>query len=505
MDAVLAHCDTSRKDEVEQLMGRSVTIQMLTANKATVMDKADGWYAVRPRIGEEQISDAKIIILKELIDAERDKTYWEGEVVFNGKKTPFRSDSALISKNTETWLTRVLRKAGLGTPTIQHNWRNQLVLLAKRFSKYTSVEATRRIGPDEAGQIIFPNFSIVGGKFGVTRSFVSDSCLPAANVYEPIRKDSDIRLNQRNKHAEMRPLFVAYASTFVANMLADYYEEKRMPVAAVGGYLSVSRSMAREFADSSGMITHELSRAHPRAVAAIRDNLNLHNYPEFVDTPSTGLLCNYPVINRDHVMIGMTEAEAAAMAVGGNWVMVRVASGADKIVKIPPFGEVLEYLANLQLREFELCDGGSSPCLILSILADISEWYEIHLRIDPEELRSAARKHLYFPGFAGDELLRLFATLCKVGYAAVDHEPFMTYRRVKSRAALVIDDQDHHVYMSRKGLLAALKKAKIALPDVKSATADLAARRMLHEYSGELNGWVVNSKTWEHTTHIGLS
>lgn len=492
-------CPQSLRVRLDNMFGEAQLVDIMTFNGINVANKEEGWFRLH-RHGEECISDARIVIYRELMDPLSVKAFWEGAILFRGSEVRFLDDSDIIARNTEKWMTKRLLRAELGTPTVRPSWRGKLVNMAKFFSRFEILLASRRVGISENGEIAFPGFRIVDGAIDKNNAFLITEDTPAQKLKPPYRKSR----RAETEPSEAWPAYAAIGAAFVANLIAQYLEEPRTPIAVVGGPGSLGREVMKTFADKAGLTTYALEHGHAKVLGGIRSGLDAYGYPSFVDPVREGLLSSYPVSNSDHVFVGVSLLEGAALAVGGNWFFINAPKINTTGSRMPLIDDILLYLVDLQGRDFALPEDVN---LARSVLVDFLVWYEMYLRRPLPRVRKEAFRMLRFPRNAGTALMQLTVQLYRAGEMGIDHVPFIEREgglKLDPKIGVVIDDEQGHVFLSRSGLLHAVRRAKLPMPNLQAATEGLISRELLHRRGADMDGWVVPLISWEGSVAGGL-
>lgn len=493
---ILERCKGQARARLQGLLTETQAVQSILLNGKHILDKPDGWYVSYPSRGEELISDAVVRLVRIKVDPERRQISWEGYVRCGGKEIRFHDDLAHIERDPEAWLKGILSTAGL-TATFNSIWASQLLNMARRFSEPRHEEVSSRLGIHGDGGIVFPRFTIRSGLFEESPS-APPGAYPAASVVPP-------RTRKRGKEdlpSKARAVWLANACAYVANFLQSLNQLPPAPIACAGAQGSAAHAAARAFARGAGMPSLTLDRGNRRmSIDDVRGKFNTLGYPTYLETLAPGLLRGYPALNSDHVCLSTGALEVAALAVGGRWWTIWAPENRPEANPLPPFDDVLLYLADLQTRNYEL---PGEACLPHAVAEDLSAWYARYLGLDAAETLAEVKKVFAGPALPGDAIVGLYCHLHRAGFIEVDHQPFSAAVRAMGirehvKKGIIIDDVQNNVYLSRKELMVAVAKAHLPLPEVGAVSDDLIRRKLLIEKDLPLEGWIVPKDCWDRT------
>jgi hypothetical protein len=492
-DQLMQQCSRREQDTLKDLFETTKPFKTREDGKYRHVDKGDGWYRVHPGGREEKITDARIVVRRELLDSVTVKAFWEGEVIFRGKEVPFVEDVDIMKADVGAWLTRLLIKSGLGTPMVKEQNNEVMMNNAREFSNYDSTFASRQIGIVPSGDIVFPQFLISGGKVNKDNPFLLTSDMPAQNV--KAHNNYPKRFYDGYAYSFLHSIFIALGCAYITNLLAKYTNDSVKPIGIIGERGSTGRDTMKAFAELAGITQYDLTSASSKLLESIRENGDKYGYPCYIDPVRPGLLGDYPPDNSDHLFIGLTALEGTALSVGGNWIFINVTKSELSGAKLPNFAEILIYMTDLQKRDYNLPDEES---LIQSVVKDFTSWYEIAVRQAVPELKADLATLIRRSGRKGDELMRLSVQLFRTGKLSIGHEAIGNAELIAKKYAIVIDDEAEQVFISRPGLLEAVRKAKLPLSSLREANADLSQRKLL--LGGEKqDGWILPKKAWENS------
>jgi hypothetical protein len=251
--------------------------------------------------------------------------------------------------------------------------------------------------------------------------------------------------------------------------------------------MSSVRAAMRAFARDSGMLCHTLFTNRRTESHDILRKLRKQQYPAYIETPADGVLFNWPSAAACWSFITAGEIEANALAISGNWTVITSYTLLDEHEKLPSFDEVLDYIASLQRRGFDIPGDGNLERDVL-------------FNMYPPEIaeRSLALMSMLTPA---EFLLHYYHRLAKNSRIHVNHVAFNPKRgpTIANSSKIVIDDAARLVYLPNLGAHFGATRKNFFVPDVHAAYQDLANREMGSPLPG-LGGWLIDLDTWEKTT-----
>jgi hypothetical protein len=487
---ILDLCPGPSRSRVEELFEAEQSARIIIHGGKNIIERAEGWFHQKGGVGEELLSDARPYLSKEITEKDTGDVRWEGVVMFDRKEVPFSSDLNDVEDDPTKWLRRLLVRAELGTPTVDSTWaKKYMPNLMRQVSAYDKISVSRRIGVRDDGSILFPTFHIIDSQITAARAVLPRTDMPASDLRVPRRESNRFDMELTPAH----PMFVVLASTFIANLLAEFCGEGRTPIAIVGEHGSVARESMRAFTGTVGMNTHALRRGTEKEIDKLRSALDSSGYPVFIDPDREGLIQFWPAGNEDHAYVAVTPLEASALALNGGWVFVNAPGFDMEPAQMPAHDAIFFYLADLQRRGFEV---PREQYFCASILNDFLKWYEVYLRKDMGPVREKAQELMRAASAPGTDLIRLSIQLYRSGRLLLERGQVIGAERV-AKAGILIDEVNDQVFIAREGLIAAIRRAKLPWPDLRPATANLAARKLLHPCGKKLDGWVIPRSVWE--------
>lgn len=489
---VIEVCPTARKARLETLLGELKIQQKAVFNRHNVIEQENGWWISYSASSRELVSDAVIKIHREVCDKSSGKSFWSGHIKFRNKPIPFNDPLEVIEKDVEAWLRRYTIGEGLGTPIIKPTWVNHLLNIARVFSNPQAVLLEGQLGLQANGEFHLPRFKIADGRFIEKKGQLHIDMYPACDVVQPGKV---MPLNQTGPACGV---FAALTAAYMTNQVRRMRGLPPRPVGVVGSSMSTARVVMQKFAQGAGMHTHILLKV--AATAMTRDKINEYDYPCYLEPNEPLKLSSYPPVSSDHTFIACETLEASALAAGGGWLLVH-APGTFTDQILPRFDDVLDYIASLQSRNFEL---KSDQPLATAILEDFCTWFG-NGRGDKDKMLAAGRQALYTPS-AGEALLDLTFGLIQCGRLFMEHEEFVgtlagrDQLKPDKRGKILLDDIENKVLIPRHNLQVALRAQCLPVPDLAIPTADLNRQELLRPGSELGHGWVLEKEYWESRT-----
>jgi len=480
------------RDRVRYSLDDENASRSVTLGGSNILEADASWYIARSNRQRELISDAIVRVEREIIDDDSKDIFWEGFVRFAGEDIPFHENTKRLSPQSAMfdWLMNVTRSAGLGEPVIQPAWAKRLFGLTQRFSAPRKMHGTSRLGVRPDGEILFPKFVIREGKFKKQDTVVRFGELPANGVSAPVKR----RPRDCDASCEERSLFTASAAAFISGLLAPLFGEKPVPVAVAGPLGSLARNMAQHLARVSGMHVAEIDTGKWSSLDAAQQRAGACGYPVLIDTRGSGLIKDWNYKTPGHLVLTCDMAEAAALATAGPWVIIASSNMKLGSCALPPMDDILWYLADLQDRGFSLPHG---PTRVESVLKDLCDWYEGYLRTQDKTRYPNARKIMWCEPTPGAMAVELYCHMYRRQEIAREYAPVMGGLNAGRKRGILVDVESNCVFLPRKALQNAVRKAKLPKPDLVRISEDFSARDVLVAADASLDGWVIAREDWE--------
>lgn len=470
-----------------------------------VIDRKEGYYIVYKYKGEEPICQVGVHVDSELHVRETGQVKWEGHLNFRGRQIPFSADVRLIERKFKDWVNGVLREAGCAEISINPFWIKLVPHIIRRFNSPRVKEVSFKLGVQEDGTIVFPNFIIKDGKRNPSQFETPPSDMGGQGVEWPLQSTSP---RDTTEHLG-RSIYTACVSAFIANWLGVQRLLPYSPVVVTSNIGSHGEAAMRHLARVADMRRRDLSLrdGSKRNFDSVRKELGQYNYPSYLEATRPGLLDRYPVNVADEVFITTSTLEALSLATSGRWWIVKGIQLRHDTTRLPSFDEVLLYLADLQKREFEL---RTRKHLLFSVLEDYCEWHESTFGVNQDKTFEEASQALLVTEHPSDRFIQLFGHLYKHGYLRMDHrglsgDPMtdrQNYRLVGHESAakfpgIIVDDTNGKVFLSRTDLVNILGKLRLPTPDVETVTRDLLSRGDIADLGDPMDGWILPKPVWD--------
>ena len=195
---------------------------------------------------------------------------------------------------------------------------------------------------------------------------------------------------------------------------------------------------------------------------------------------------------------------ATALACGGPWLRIYAPNLRSDNENLPPADDLVNYLIDLQSRQYNLPGGD----LLDSLLEDMAAWYQRYLG-EQEELLPALRAMILPPLLPGDGLIELVCWLHQAGRVDIGHDELSTRIEngtiavrssrgcMNNRDVVMYGTAEQAVYISRSVLSVVMTRDKLPAPDFARITDDLASRNLLVPGYNTPDGWVIKREHWD--------
>jgi hypothetical protein len=202
------------------------------------------------------------------------------------------------------------------------------------------------------------------------------------------------------------------------------------------------------------------------------------NYPVYLRVPPD-ILDKLPYESYSNAFISTDRLTAASLCTQHDGIILRDVALRDTD-EMPPFDDIVWYLADLQKREFQ-SEGGNGLTALLRDMCRfmcryLTQFDQTHAAIGTSQMRVCQK--------AGDSLIELLALLClssKLDAEYLDLQPFLSKLCPPnlSRKAICIDTEKGQVYLPRRAISRACERAGIPRPDMYRAENELSERKLL--------------------------
>ena len=494
-------CSPSEKARVLQLFGEASVGNYITIGNMKIVESDDGWWIMRG--SDRELGCNAIIRLEALVHiVDTGENVYEGTVSFKQEQLKFRVPVATVEKSAANWL-RELMMQHVGALKLSKSIQPHIIEIAKQFHDPQYVRRIGKIGWNQSMQaFVFPNFSIKEGQFDdSTHAMVLDSAadVPAAKVYiaEPREGDWDLMLEDTPEHAAIW----AGMAAFMSNMLSPIVGATPSPVAFVGGYGSVANVIGGHLVEELGMV----SRVPTRPCQPLYDMPEFnkrHDYPVWLDLSAKNRKSAHFIRATDagNFMTHLSEAEAAAAAVGESWTFIHAPTIMPQRSRLPSMRGAVAYLGWLQAAKFVLPPATSlQQCILLSL----SHWALGKLDAVNKAVFLSAAKTLRTIDSDSIErrLMSLIFFMATAQRLKMSHTPF--YEQFKTgaspnlKAHLVIDDEKQKIFVNLAVLRNAIDRAKLPIPDYDAAVRAFASTVSTTGFEAGADGFVINQPYWD--------
>ena len=397
----------------------------------------------------------------------------------------------MIQADPEAWLSSVVRR--YGTVIVSPKFKAKLFMAFQKLAvNMRHVEESSKIGFCPDGKISFPKFTINNGAIVPEKLCVPEH-MPAGEVDVPCPRS-------RRAEDELFPERVAYlalAAAYVSNLMECMYDRKPMPVLVAGQSSSVAHVAMQRLAEVSGMARVNLGTA--AQTDKIRKDFNKYGYPTFVEPAMPGLLSWWPGKNTDHVFLLAETIEATAFNASGNFITVCSPALSRDERSLPPFDDIVLYLADLQKREYSL---PTQLFLVDAVVEDLCAWYGRYLRLDASQLLESIKRVITVGVNPSDAMLELVFRFHSYGDLKLVHQLFVANLKgygvmASVKGSVLIDDEHGQVFIPRGLVVLISHNRRLPALDINRIHADLSRRNLLMETSHPVEGWIVPKAHWE--------
>ena len=468
---VIDECPEKDRDALKQLLEDAVPKgpASVRIRGRTIVVRSDGWYSTGPG-GDSLVTDAVVHLNDEAVDKGVGEVFWHGTITYRNSKVVFSGEPIrVIEKDPMGWLRDKLARVGLGYPRFDRSISKDFTNLVKSFStNWKLIQITDRLGLNKSGDILFPCFSIRNGEIVIEQKQMPSGEAPALEVCPPTRRDV----------AAPEPVTIARASWFAAAAVyvSCLLQKHICPVYVTEGLLP--RSGIAAFIESAGMMSRTYSGWTEEEGKELACLVGRFNYPVHLRV-STASFRKLPYDSYSTAFISTNRLTAASLCTQHDGIILRDAALKDG-EEMPPFDDVLWYLADLQKRGFQFPDGSG----LAGLLRDICQFMGQHLtQFDPAHA-AIATGQMRVCQKAGDSLIELLVLLClsgKLGVEYVNLQPCLEKACPPGlgRKAVCVDTENGVVYLPRAAIGRACDRADVPRPNLYNAEKDLSDRKLL--------------------------
>ncbi len=491
----IAGCEPTLRDRLQYISEHKSFANKIKFESHWVHEKEDGWYLEKQ---DERISNA-VVHIENVLTTLDNRSYYRGSIKFNGQSYPFTEKATTLSRGMLEWAQAYLRdhaKAGLST--FYPSWNKKSIQLAIDFSRPKYAQGVEVMGWDQLNrQFNFPQFAIQpGGEITTDFSCLFDNdMLPARDLPPPgmfPRKHID-DLSERNDETQ---IFWATAACVAANIVSGAVNRNQLPIILSGeGAQGVGCSAASRL----GCLT-------------IPTQTLRHGQPVPRQLQSPKEVCGWPSVMAgvlDPSQFDWLDQEQAKncifnlQAMAGKVLAIR--GRANLIVQQRKLGSLQllhhaapyvlpNYIQDLYQRNIFLPD--EQPDLARDVLHDMASWFD-RIGGDRESVEAAIQvMHTPHSKTATDYFCELVFQLFEEGVLSFGRTGFNTARG--GTAIVLIDDQEHLMWISQDRFSDAVKQVCGIAPDLLLISRSLADSEILvnepaHKHE---HGWLVRESWW---------
>ena len=497
---LMDHCPRPQRAKLENFLtdiqheGRSVVV-----NRNKVFDRPDGWYALSGLKSEELILDTPVKLFREIVDTVTATVYWHGALRHKSKMIEFVEEVSVIEEDPNAWLREMMAREGLGMPTFNTLWAKHFIYVVKSFNDPKHIKLSNSMGLQPNGDILFPLFRVHEGQITEEETFLDARKTPGIGVKPPVKR----AIRPEDTVFPTRTAVIAGYAAIIYNWLLTLRDEPACPAVFVGPLGSVSNLAARHLCKILSLSKQEI-RYHWQDALPVLDKLKYAGFPTLVEPQTYGLLKNFPNPFHKFCLLQAERSESTALACGGPWLRIYAPNLRSDSHNLPPADDMVNYLIDLQSRQYSLPGGN----LLDSLLEDMAAWYQRYLG-SQEELLPALRTMILPPLLPGDGLIELVCWLHQSGRVDIGHAELSTRIEngtiatrssrgcMNNRDVVMYGTAEKAVYISRSVLSVVMTRDKLPAPDFARITDDLASRQLLIPGYNTPDGWVIKREHWD--------
>lgn len=497
IEELLRECTSAARSRA--LSFRPATPLEVRHRNHTVEERGDAWYSRRK---STLVVDAKLRIDHVVHYAERDRTYYQGRVIYQGVEVPFYESKKTVERNTFGWMQQLLIKNSLGMLRYEPRWNPGAVQLAIRFSPPTMIEGPDRIGWDrKRNRLRLPAFSLgLDGSVEPSRLAVIDPDLPASNLPLPqVMSPAEMGMLTRTNLAGQDTFWATTVLT-ITRIIAAIEAVATPGVGLVGHSAHQIGIPAAAALGCQTTIVRRTGTIDTLAGIAAR-----HDWPEIV---RVGTFTKLPVFSdwlsdapeAGRCLVQLNLVQAVALWLGHDWHILddqtRHVSRREHLELAPAF--VSSYLADLCGRSARLSGDDTESNWLVRTLHDVADF----VRRSGGEPQAVLQCYDRIWHGGDKEKAEAFGDLLCTTYAAGGLETLPTDMRevATSRTMLYIPEG---LLIAKSTLVELLKEHVAPTFDFSKLTGVLAAAGILKEerVTTRTAGWVVDAEWWKERIH----
>lgn len=473
-------CRPEDKDKLLHCFSLASPTMRVQVGRSVVTERDGCWYSGKSAlVSEELICDAPFVVERVSYDPRTKAKRLMGRIVRRGRIIEFDESFDAIDSDPAEWLRNTLLEAEAGLPIISSAWAPRLLDVAQQLHPPEQVALSRSLGVDRASlRFIFPSFLIEHGEFVRRRVFYSLDKMPGGSLQIPSGETP--LASALPLLSEAQGAAAVLFSAVLANWLAPVFGVAVRPIGLIGAEGSLGQRMQRWLEEVLDLPVEEMDPANYERFQA---KLNEFGWPSSLRFSSPSSFAYLPHCCADKLIALIPSEVGEALAVGGNWRLIRGGELGMAAGNLPDSADLLRYIADLQRRGFNTV--GADPYKILEDLFAFR---------GSSGAESVAGRFLQ-DKTPGEALLDLCARLYVSGRLKAKHHPF--YGQVSSGGPFPnasgdvwVDDEHAVILFSREGLLRALHKAHLPLPDLAPAIQGWADAHWLEPGTSAEKGWI---------------
>lgn len=498
-DTIVALCPRDRRPRLEHLLANTgCTVKEIHIQSHTVEEREDGWYLKRANGADELILSTPVKLFREIVDLRTNRTYWHGGLRIQGQLVEFVTDTLIIQKNPFAWLCEITSRAGQGVPSMNPNWNKMFLYLVKSFNTPKVVKFSTDWGITTEGDVVFPLFRLVKGAIIPEDTYLDPHRTPGMGIHPPLTRV----VSPADTQSPARTAVIAGFAAFVLNWLLRRQHLPACPVIYVGAQGSIAVAAVRHLAKVLDLQRHELSTDTARISSKLALLAEDVTFPLFID-PLTYSMARYiPTPLSTFAFTHADRNEAAVLAIGGNWIRIYTPSLRFEEQLLPPADDLVNYLIDLQRRQFNL---PTTETLFESVLEDLAAWYHRYLSNTQEELLKNLHKICAPPATPAEALLETVWWLRQSGKLSTSTIPLeklvkdgvVTEPRSGAWRTIVRSRKLNAIYVSRSCLMHTLKQEGLPIPDFGPVTLSLAQGHYLDSSLATPDGWLLKQNVFD--------
>jgi len=153
-------CSEELQEKIRKIYEARPTVRRVHYGKHIVCESEGCWWVDDAK--QSKIANA-IVRIEKTLRASNGRSYYQGVVLFDGKKVEFLERTDRLDRNLWVWCREYLRDTGVGIPNFTKSWEKDAFQLSTLFCTPKIVKGVDTVGWDEERrQFNFPQFAISG-------------------------------------------------------------------------------------------------------------------------------------------------------------------------------------------------------------------------------------------------------------------------------------------------------------------------------------------------------